>query len=66
MTIPEIARKYKISEAFLNSKDDGLMVAAESLIELKGQIQNQVPINEVLHKIQILVDFLSDCKNSNH
>ena len=66
MTIPEISRKYKISEAFLNSKDDGLMIAAESLMELKGQLINQVPVNQIVPKIQLLIDFLFDCKNSNH
>lgn len=66
MTIPEIARKYKISESFLNSKDDGLMVAADSLRELKVQINGGLPQAQLLNKMQFLIDFLVDVKNSNH
>jgi len=66
MTIPEIARKYKISEAFLNSKDDGLMIAAESLMEVKEQVLGGAPPDVLAANLQKLIDFLADCKNSNH
>jgi hypothetical protein len=35
MTIPEIAKKYGISEAYLNAKDDSLQIAAASIVDLK-------------------------------
>lgn len=66
MTIPEIARKYKISEAYLNSKDDGLIIAADSLKELKSLITQGLPQPQLLSKMQFLIDFLVDVKNSNH
>lgn len=66
MTIPEISKKYGISEAYLNSKDDALKIAASSLIDLKEMVQANMPRAEIGAKIQFLADFLMDCKNSNH
>ena len=66
MTIPEISKKYGISEAYLNSKDDALKVAAKSLIDLKGMLENNAPRADIAAKMQFLSDFLMDCKNSNH
>jgi hypothetical protein len=66
MTIPEISKKYGISEAYLNSKDDALKVAASSLIDLKKMVEANTPRAEIGAKIQFLSDFLMDCKNSNH
>jgi hypothetical protein len=66
MTIPEISKKYGISEAYLNSKDDALKIAAASLVDLKGMIEANHPREVVANKLQFLADFLMDCKNSNH
>ena len=66
MTIPEIAKKYGISEAYLNAKDDALQIAAASLIDLKGMVTNNVPREQIANKLQFLADFLYDVKNSNH
>ena len=66
MTIPEISKKYGISEAYLNSKDDALKIAAASLVDLKGMVINNVPREQIANKLQFLADFLMDCKNSNH
>jgi hypothetical protein len=66
MTIPEIARKYGISEAYLNAKDDALQIAAASLVDLKGMVNNNVPREQIANKLQFLADFLYDVKNSNH
>jgi hypothetical protein len=66
MTIPEIAHKYGISEAFLNAKDDALSIAAASLIDLKGMLEANQPKAPIAAKMQFLSDFLMDCKNSNH
>ena len=66
MTIPEIAKKYGISEAYLNAKDDALQIAAASLVDLKGMVINNVPREQIANKLQFLADFLYDVKNSNH
>ena len=66
MTIPEIAKKYGISEAYLNSKDDALSIAAASLVDLKGMVSNNMPREQIANKLQFLADFLHDCKNSNY
>ena len=66
MTIPEIAHKYGISEAYLNAKDDALKIAAASLVDLKGMVDKNMPREQISNKLQFLADFLMDCKNSNH
>jgi hypothetical protein len=66
MTIPEISRKYKISEAYLNSKDDALKIAAASLMDLKAITLAGAPKEDIAAKLQFLADFMLDCKNSNH
>jgi hypothetical protein len=66
MTIPEIAKKYGISEAYLNSKDDALSIAAASLVDLKGMVNGNIPREQIANKLQFLADFLYDCKNSNY
>ena len=66
MTIPEIAKKYGISEAYLNSKDDALQIAAASLVDLKGMVNGNTPREQIANKLQFLADFLYDCKNSNY
>jgi hypothetical protein len=66
MTIPEIAKKYGISEAYLNSKDDALKIAATSLNDLKAIVLNGASKEDIAAKLQFLADFMLDCKNSNH
>lgn len=66
MTIPEISRKYGISEAYLNAKDDALQIAAASLVDLKVMVMKDIPREQIANKLQFLADFLYDCKNSNH
>jgi hypothetical protein len=64
MTLTEISKKYGISEAYLNSKDDAHSIAAASLIDLKGMVLNNQPREQIANKLQFLADFLSDVKNS--
>jgi hypothetical protein len=66
MTIPEISKKYGISEAYLNSKDDALLIAAASIKDLKGMLDANQPKAPIVAKMQFLIDFLYDVKNSNH
>ena len=65
MTLTEISKKYGISDAYLNSKDDAHSIAAASLIDLKGMVLNNQPREQIANKLQFLADFLSDVKNSN-
>ena len=66
MTIPQISKKYGISEAYLNSKDDALSIAAASLIDLKGMLEQNHPKQVITDKMQFLADFLRDVKNSTY
>jgi len=66
MTIPQISQKYGISEAYLNSKDDALTIAAASLIDLKGMLEQNHPKQAIADKMQFLADFLRDVKNSTY
>ena len=66
MTITEISKKYGISEAYLNAKDDALTIAAASLIDLKNMLEQNHPKPAIADKMQFLSDFLYDVKNSNH
>ena len=66
MTIPEISRKYNISEAYLNSKDDALTIAAASIVDLKVMLEENQPRGVIASKMQFLADFLYDVKNSNY
>jgi hypothetical protein len=51
MTIPQIAHKYGISEAYLNAKDDAIQIAAASLVDLKGMVTNNVPREQIANKL---------------
>lgn len=64
MTISQIAAKYRISEAFLNSKDDALTIVGESLRELQFDIKNGKSLT--VDQLQKLIEFLHDIKNSNY
>jgi hypothetical protein len=64
MTLDEICKKYGISDAYLNSKDDAHSIAAASLIDLKGMVLQNQPREEVAAKLQFLADFLTDVRNS--
>ena len=64
MTLTEIGKKYGISDAYLNSKDDAHTIAAASLIDLKNMVLENKPRQEIANKLQFLADFLVDIKNS--
>jgi hypothetical protein len=65
MTLTDICKKYGISDAYLNSKDDAHSIAAASLLDLKNLVLQNQPREEVANKLQFLADFLIDIKNSN-
>ena len=71
MRLQDVCTKYRISDAYLNSKDDGLLVAASSIEDLIKEINNSPKrgIDEnkkqsIITKMEQLVDFLKDVKNS--
>jgi hypothetical protein len=66
MTIEQIAKKYNISTNFLNSKDDALTIVAESIVELKTEIRIKSPNKSIEDKLDKLVDFCRDIKQSNY
>jgi hypothetical protein len=66
MTLEQIGNKYKISNAFLNSKEDALLVAANSLKDLQFKLDYTIPKDELKKDIAKLEQFLRDVKNSNH
>lgn len=64
MTLQEISMKYRISDNYLSSKEDALIVTAASLNDLIEELQ---PINgttSVSEKLERLILFLQDVKNS--
>ena len=68
MNLTEISRKYRVSEAFLNSKEDALLIAASSLVDLSNEL-NSSKIDEnkkqsIIEKIERLAQFCKDVKNS--
>jgi hypothetical protein len=71
MRLQDVCTKYRVSDNFLNSKDDGLLVAATSIQDLIKEINNSegrgIDENKkqtIITKMETLVDFLKDVKNS--
>jgi hypothetical protein len=71
MRLQDVCTKYRVSDSYLNSKEDGLLVAASSIQDLIGEINQQSVrgIDEntkqsIVTKMEKLVDFLKDVKNS--
>jgi len=66
-----IANKFKISDNFLNSKEDGLLVVASSLQDIIGELNrnDKRGIDEnakqsIITKLETLTDFCKDVKGS--
>lgn len=66
MTISQIAKKYNISEAFLNSKDDAFPIIVESIQEIQYEINRTQPNKSLSEKLDKLVEFCVDIKQSNY
>lgn len=65
MRLQDVCVKYRISDSFLNSKEDGLKVAAKSIDDIIAELvrKNQSP--DTVIKLRRLKDFLLDVKNSS-
>ena len=69
MNLTEIARKFRISDHFLNSKEDGLLITASSLQDIIREL-NSGKIDEnrkqsIIEKLERLSDFCKEVKNSS-
>lgn len=64
MNLQQIARKYKLSEHSLDSKEDALEVTAKSLEDIQFKLQYTVPKEELQGMVKTLISFLRDVKNS--
>jgi hypothetical protein len=65
MRLQDIAVKYRISDAFLNSKEDGLKVAAKSIDDIIAELVRKNESPDTVIKLRRLKDFLLDVKNSS-
>ena len=68
MNLTEIAKKFRISDHFLNSKEDGLLVVAKSLQDIIGEMNSgQIDRNKkesLIEKLERLSSFCKEVKNS--
>jgi hypothetical protein len=64
MNLQQIGQKYKVSDNFLNSKDDALSIAATSIDDLIFKLQYNIPKEELIKNLKTLSSFLRDVKKS--
>lgn len=65
MNLEQVARKHKVSENFLQSKEDGLSIGVASIDDLifeirKGTLEQE----QLIYKLQKLRNFMSDVRTS--
>ena len=70
--LQEIAKKFRISDNFLNSKEDGLLIVASSLNDIIGELNRNdkrgIDENQkqsIITKLEKLGDFCKEVKNSS-
>jgi len=66
--LQQIARKFRVSENFLNSKEDALLIVQSSINDLISEL-NLGAIDEnrkqsMIEKLERLSDFCKEVKNS--
>ena len=66
--LQEIAKKFRISDNFLNSKEDGLLIVASSLQDIIGEMKSgQVDRHKkqsLIEQLERLTSFCKEVKNS--
>ena len=66
--LQETAKKFRISDNFLNSKEDGLLIVASSLQDIIGEMNSgQIDRNKkesLIEKLERLTSFCKEVKNS--
>ena len=65
MNLQQVAQKYRVSDNFLNSKEDGLKVAAKSIVDIVNELEARNQSPEAVAKLKRLHDFLLDVKNTS-
>jgi hypothetical protein len=65
MNIQEVAKKYKISENYLNSKDDGFNISIESVNDIILEIKKGMEGEMTIKKLEKLKQFMFDIRHSN-
>lgn len=65
MNLNQVANKYRISENALNSKEEGLVVAAKSVNEIVNELEQTKDIGSALTKLNRLKEFMLDVKNTS-
>ena len=68
MNLTEIARKFRVSENYLNSKEDGLSIVAVSLKDIIAEMNSgNIDANRkesIIEKLERLSDFCKEVKNA--
>lgn len=70
MNLTEICRKYRISDNYLGSKEDGLIIARQSISDLIGEINSygntmdRSKQQTIISKLERLSEFMKDVKES--
>ena len=69
MNLTQIAQKFRISDNYLNSKEDGLLVTASSLQDIIAEL-NSGKLDEnrkqsIIEKLERLSQFCKEVKNSS-
>ena len=65
MNLQQIARKYGVNENILNSKDDALLIVVESMKDLQSMANANQPRQQLVNRMQFVIDFVNDVKNSS-
>jgi hypothetical protein len=68
MNLQEISNKYRVSDAYLNSKEDGLNIVASSLKDIIREMNiGKIDDNRkesIIEKLERLSEFCKDVKNA--
>lgn len=64
MNIQQIAQKYRISDNFLNSKDDGYNIVIASVDELIQSLKRGIEVEENIKKLNKMREFMVDVRNA--
>ncbi len=67
--LQQIAKQFRISDNFLNSKEDGLLIVESSLRDIIGEMNSgQIDRNKkesIIEKLERLAEFCKEVKNSS-
>jgi hypothetical protein len=65
MNLQDVARKHKVSDNFLQSKEDGLNIGASSIDDLIFQVKKgTLEPEQLIYKLQQLRNFMIDVRTS--